>query len=333
MYYEPLWIFQHPAAGKPKVTTLGELKGLRIAIGAPGSGTNRVARDLLNEAGVSEGSRLLEISGDEMLKAYLAHDIDALFLVGAFESKLVQELLHKASEDIVSLAQAAGASRRHPYLSAVTMPQAAADLALNIPKQDVSMLALTANLVARDELHPALIYLLLDIASTTHGAAGFFNDAKAFPSNKGIEFPLAEEAERFYKNGKPFLQRYLPFWLANFIDRAMILLIPLIAVGLPLIKTLPDLYGYFLKNKVAKWYDELGDIEHHISGQPTDAEVNQLISELDALEVKVNQTAVPGWFVNDVYSLRGAIDLVRERLGRPSDKAIAVLRKQGSVAE
>ena len=176
---------------------------------------------------------------------------------------------------------------------------------------------MTANLLVRADLHPALMYLFLDAASEIHGRQTLLADAGRFPNPSRQEFPLSDEAERFYKSGKPFLQRYLPFWVANLADRMLVFLIPLIAVLLPTIRFLPDLIAYKPRARIAALYAKLRALEREIASTRDVARIPEYVERLDAIEAEVTNAKLSGWYAQDVYALRAAIDLVRERLGAP----------------
>jgi hypothetical protein len=186
--------------------------------------------------------------------------------------------------------------------------------------------ATTANLLARNEVHPALVYLLLDTATDVNSGHARLSEAKTFPNPRAQDMPIAEEAQRYYKSGKPFLKAYLPYWAANFVDRMLILLIPVIGVMIPAIKFAPVLYAYRLKSRIGGWYAQLGAVESEMAGQPDTAHIADYLSRLDVIEAEINAANMPNWLREQIYLLRAAIDLVRERLGTPHAKAIPGLR-------
>jgi fermentation-respiration switch protein FrsA (DUF1100 family) len=101
----------------------------------------------------------------------------------------------------------------------VSLARGVVDLSRNVPPRDVQLVAATCSLVAREDLHPALVQLFVQAAARIYGGGGWLSHPGQFPSALNTEFPLARDAERYYRNGPPLLQRYLPFWLANLIDR------------------------------------------------------------------------------------------------------------------
>jgi len=170
----------------------------------------------------------------------------------------------------------------------------------------------TCSLVAREDLHPALAQLFVQAASRIHGKGGWISRPGQFPSAQGSEFPLAREAERYYRNGPPLLQRYLPFWLANLVDRMWVALFSIIAVLIPLARVVPPLYEFRIRSRIFRWYRNLRQIEHDLAqGREPHAE---LLERLNALETKVEFIAVPLSYADELYALRSAIGLVRSRM-------------------
>ena len=313
LFYEPVWVFYR---GAKEIDAFGRLKGLRVAVGAPGSGTRKVALELLGAAGIEAGNTTISDQGGTAAGELLDQGkLDAVFLIAAPEAPVVQGLLANRNLKLMSLAQAEGYARRFPYLTPVTLAAGVVDLKSNIPARDITLLASTANLVIREDLHPALAYLLLEAAVETHGTPGLLQRPGEFPNVKGTDFPLAAEAKRYFQSGRPFLQRYLPFWLANFIERMLVLLIPLAAVIYPVVKLLPELFFWRIKSKIYKWYGELNFLERDLGAIGQDAAARiKCLKRLDEIEDMASALSVPLALSDRVYTLRGHIEYVRQRL-------------------
>jgi hypothetical protein len=149
-------------------------------------------------------------------------------------------------------------------------------------------------------------------AHKIHGGTGWLARAGQFPSPQNTEFPLAKEAERFYRNGTPLLQRYLPFWLANLVDRMWVVLVSIIAVLIPLARVLPPLYEFRIRSRVFRWYRQLREIEDALRRKS--ASPDDLLSELNKLDTKAQHVTVPLPYTDQLYDLRSHIQLVRQRL-------------------
>ena len=213
LYLEPLWLFLRTDI---EINKIDDVVGKRIAVGAEGSGTRAVGLSLLHAHGINSGNTILSnISPDELANAFSTMEIDAAFVIGAPESDHIADLTKLRGIRLHSLKRADAYVRRYHFLSKVTLPQGVLDLRTNRPKEDVTTVALTAMLVAKNDLHPALIDLLLVAATEIHGKHSLLADAGQFPTRRYVDLPLSKEAERFFKYGPPFLLRYLPFWAAG----------------------------------------------------------------------------------------------------------------------
>ncbi len=326
MYPEPLWLFYN-ATPTRTIELLSDLRGWRVAIGPEGSGTRFLALDILRAAGMDSKALVLSpLTGEEAGAALVAGELDVVFMVAGVTAPLVRQMMGRKGVKAANLAQAGALSRQLQHLRPAVIPRGLVSLPDDLPPREIDTVAVTANMLARNDLHPALMYLLLEAATEVHGRHTLLADAGTYPNGRGQDAPLAAEAERYYKQGKPFLQRYLPYWLANFVDRMLVLIIPVLAVLVPAIRYLPNLYTYRLKAKITRWYAALHTLEVAIERTPDPDKVQEYLVRLDALEDEVNGANLPSWFADQGYSLRAAIDLVRERLGRPNAKAIPGLR-------
>jgi hypothetical protein len=233
-----------------------------------------------------------------------------MVFVSAPESLMVQMLLRTPGIGVVDFAQAEAYARQFAFMKPVTLPRGLVDLGSDLPPHDVHLVAPTGTLVARDSTHPALIQLFVQAAAQVHGGAGWFQQRGEFPNARNADRPLAAEAERFYRSGVPFLQRYLPFWLANLFERMWPVLVTIVAVLLPLSRLLPPLYEFRVRSRVFRWYGQLRAVEDQVGHRNP----GELARELDALEKRVEHIAVPLAYVDELYALRTHIHLVRNRL-------------------
>lgn len=314
LYYEPLWIFYRANQALDRLT---QLRGRRIAVGPEGSGTRKLAMTLLsaNEAAQAP-TVLLDLGITAAVQALAESKIDAAFIIAGPEAPAVQKLLRADGVRLMSLGHAAAYTRLFPYLSALLLPQGAIDLARNIPERDVSLVAATAQLVAREDLHPALMSLLMQAASQVHGDSGLFQRAGEFPAATAADFPLSDEARRYYKSGPPFLQRYLPFWAAVFVERMIVLLVPIIAILLPAFNIAPRLYAWRVKSRIFRWYAALKQLERDIELNGDPARSPEHLARLERIDQHVRALKAPLGFSDMLYTLRGHVDFVRGLVSR-----------------
>ncbi len=312
IYYEPLWLFHR--ADIP-VQHLSDLRGKRIAAGIEGSGTKALATQLLALNDVNdENSSLVHIGDGEATKLLLSGDVDAAFFVVALRSNTRTELLSSPNVMLMSFRRGEGYTKRLPYLTMVKFPEGTYNFAKNIPESDIFLLAPTAQLVTRKDFHPALIDLLLQASKKVGSPAGMFEKRGEFPAPKYLDYPLSVDAERFYASGPPFLQRFLPFWLANLLTRMKIMLLPLVLLLLPLIKLLPPFYIWRVRSRIYRWYDELMKIDAEILDSDIRQWNDEFIAQLNTIEQSVSQISVPLGFSGELYDLRVHIELLREKL-------------------
>jgi len=308
LFYEPVWVFYR---GERDLTRLTDLRGKRIAIGQEGSGVRQLAQQLLAANEIEAGDHLIPLSGLSAAEELQQGRIDAAFIIASESAPVVQVLLRSPGIRLMSFAQSGAYQRRFPFLTKLTFPQGVADLVRDFPPNDIKVLAPTANLIVRDDLHPALQSLLLQAASEVHGKSGFFQDAGEFPSYKDPMLPLSPDAARYFKSGPSFLQRYLPFWLAVLVDRLIVLLLPVVALLIPLLKVAPAIYTWRVRSKVFRCYGELKFLEDDLKNHFDRAKLAEYRSRLDALEDEAVQLHVPLGFTDLVYTLREHVNLVR----------------------
>ena len=318
VFYEPVWVFYH---GEKTLTRLTDLRGKRIAIGQEGSGVRQLAQQLLAANEIPPGHQLVPLAGLQAAEELQQGRIDAAFIIAAEKAPVVQVLLRSPGIRVMSFSQANAYQRRFPFLTRLTFPQGVAYLVRDFPPEDIKLLAPTANLIIRDDLHPALRTLLLQTASEVHGKSGFFQDAGEFPSYKDRMLPLAPEAARYFKSGPPFLQRYLPFWLAVLIDRLIVMLVPFFALMIPLLKVAPAIYSWRVRSKVFRCYGELKFLEDDLKHRFEQGRLGEYRSRLDAIDEEAAQLRVPLGYSDLVYTLREHVNLVRHILDKREAQA------------
>jgi len=201
----------------------------------------------------------------------------------------------------------------------VTLPRGVIDLAADLPARDVTMVATTAYLVAREDFHPALASVLLQAAQRVHRPGDMFHRTGEFPAAREGDFPLSEDAQRYFRSGPPFLQRYMPFWVANLLERLLVLLVPLIAVVIPVVRVFPGVYNWRVRLRVFRWYGELRAVELEAAKNPGPGRIAELLAQLDEIQEGVSRTRVPLTYSDYAYNLKLHIDLVRSRLRRAAN--------------
>jgi TRAP transporter TAXI family solute receptor len=317
--YEPIWVFYR---GDATVDRLAQLRGKRIAVGVPGSGLLNVSLVLLADSGITgDSTTLLQMDAVKAYQGLENGQLDAAFFIGRPDASMQQTLLNNDLK-LMSFAQADALVQKFPSLSKIIFPRASTSIVSDLPQADVTLLAATALLVSKDTLYPALAYLLLEAAKTIHGGEDYFTPRGAFPNLNTEEFPISDESTRYFKSGRPFLQRYLPFWLASFIERRLLILLPFMALLLGLLQALPRMVEARIKNRLVVWYREIKSLEDEIwrNKQPTLDQIAQWRAEIENIDAHASQIRIPQRYFQDVYALKQAIRVVRDRISHVAGK-------------
>ena len=318
LFVEPLWLFYKSqaaidATSNDTLTSFGQLKTLRINVGTKGSGVPALMEKLFDVNRLEMATlKLTKLEQTPATMAFLGNEIDAIVFASAPESPMVQMLLQTPGVKLLDFSQNEAYSRRFSFLTPVSLPRGVVDLAGDVPTTDVRLVAPTTTLLARDGVHPAILQLFSQASLKMHGSASWFNRAREYPNVANTEFPLAQEADRTIRNGVPLLQRYLPFSLANLMERMWLALGIIVAVLLPLSRIVPPLYQFRIRSRIFRWYGQLRNIEERMGDKIEPAEA--LLEELEALEARAEKVTVPLSYTDELYSLRNHIDMVRQKL-------------------
>jgi len=318
LFYEPFWFFSSDAALGAR---LEGLRGKKVSIGPEGSGTRALAAQFLAFNGIDQNNaQLLPLTAAQSGDALLRGEIDAAAMVASWDTPVVRRLLDSSGIHLWEVPRTDALIALHPFLSKLVLPEGVANMVTDRPPTDINVVAPKASLVVRRDLHPAIQYLLLGAASEIHAAPGIFQKSGQFPALEEEDLPLSKEANRYYKSGDPFLQRYLPFWLAVVAGRVLVLLIPVIGVAYPLLRATPALYGWSMRRRIFQLYGELKSIEidFETKGNRT---TDDMLARLNRLEGRADHLRVPRAFATLLYTLRLHIGMVRTRFKESSRSA------------
>lgn len=311
LFYEPVWVL---VRSNVRATRLAELRGRRIAIGPEGSGTRVLAHQLLAANEIDAASAVLSGQGGAAALAALAQgEVDAVITLAAEPPAALVSLIANGTARLLSFPHAEAYAMRLPFLSVVRLPAGAVSLARNVPAADTLLLAPTGALVVREDIHPALVSLLLKIARDLHGHRQLFAPAGAFPTRDRIDLPLHEDAARYLERGPSFLFRYLPFGVAVWIERMMVLLIPLITILLPIVRFAPPAYRWQVQRKIYKWYGRIRELETE-AATASNERLTEIRGELGEIHPKLATLKVPASYAQQLFELRLHLDYVRRRL-------------------
>ncbi|HTZ16806.1 MAG TPA: TAXI family TRAP transporter solute-binding subunit [Dissulfurispiraceae bacterium] len=312
--YQPLLVFYR---SETPVDLLSELSGKRIAIGHAGSGSRTLSLSLLEANGIEPGGKtvLMDLNATDATKDLIEDKVDAVFLMGDSASvQNIRTLMRTPGIHLLDFTQAEGYTRRIAYLSKLDLPKGSIDFGKDIPAHDVHLIGPTVELIARSNLHPALSDLLIEAAQEVHGGAGLLRHKDEFPAPVSYEFAISDDATRYYKSGKSFLYRYLPFWMASLVNRILVVIVPMIVVMVPAMKMVPAIYRWRISLGIYRWYRAMLTLEQELLVQVDPVKQKELLLRLDSIEQAVNNMKVPASFAEQFYILRGHIGFVRDRL-------------------
>ncbi|MGF6899418.1 TAXI family TRAP transporter solute-binding subunit [Paraburkholderia sp. GAS348] len=313
VFYIPVVVFYRGTG----ISELSELEGKRIAIGREGSGTRRLALKLLEANGIEPGGATVLVSSDGLQAAtqLVAGDVDAAILNGDSATRgLMLRLLKVPGISAMNFDEATAYTRLFPYLEELDLPPGVLDLKRRIPPETIHLISPTVELVARSNLHPAISDLLIEAAQEVHGMPGLLQHAGEFPKPVAHEYQISEDAQRYYRTGKSFLYRALPFWLASIGDRTLVLLLPMAVLLFPAMRLIPALYRWRVRSRIYRYYGALIAIERGALADSTEEERKQLFAELDQIEASLNHLRMPLAYADAFYVLREHVGFVRGRL-------------------
>jgi TRAP transporter TAXI family solute receptor len=309
IYFEPLWLFYRSGIGEG----IERFRGRRVSIGPEGSGGRALALEILKRTKVDAVvGQLLALPPQEAADRLIAGEIDIAFVVLGWESPVVRRLMAADGIEVASVPRPDAFIALYPFLSKAVLPAGVADLAANRPPADVVLLSTRASLAVRSDLSSAIQYLLLNAAVEIHSPPGIFQKAGQFPAGESGDLPLSEEAQRFYKSGRPVLQAYLPFWMAALVERFLVVFVPLLVLLYPAFALLPRAYDWLMQSKIRRLYDEMKSIERELaSGHEAPDALN---AKLDRIYQSASELQLPARYASMQYTLRMHLDLVRARI-------------------
>jgi hypothetical protein len=306
---QPLFFFYRGAV----VERLANLKGKTLAIGQEGSGARKLAIKILKLNNMDIASKLLDLDGEEASAGLLEGKIDGAFLMGEDASVAVlRKLLHSDNIHLLSFKNAQAYARKIDILHMMDLPEGVIDFGQNIPHQTIKLFGPMVELIATKDIHPALSDLILDAAMSIHGKAGIFKKRGEFPRAEENKIKLSDDAIHFYKSGKSFLYRYLPFWLASLVNRILVVFLPMLIVLIPVVRSIPAIFRWMGQIRIRRRYRALLKLEQRFKSETNPEVIKDLLEQFERIEKDVQQMKVRAVFANQFYSLRVHIDYVRQ---------------------
>ncbi|MCH6257423.1 TAXI family TRAP transporter solute-binding subunit [Puniceicoccaceae bacterium K14] len=312
LYYEPIWLFYRKDL---ELDILPDLEGLKVAVGAKGSGTNAVSGFLLRENGLSRSSiEALQLEEEEAIEQLVANDIDAAFFMVPVVSDAIDKLIHEESLSFMDMRRYESYEARYPFLTSVKVSEGLLDLKENIPNKSQQALASSATLLVNDRFHPSLTPVVMEALTSVLKDGSLLEKHGEFPSPQFVDYPLTKEADHYFEFGPPFLLRYMPFWAASLVDRFIIFLIPLLVVIIPLSKTAGPVYRWRVRSRIYKWYKYLRETDKKIVAGTISQDIDKELDRIEKLEEELASVDVPLSYTDELYHLREHVAFVAKRL-------------------
>jgi hypothetical protein len=291
---------------------LTSLKGKSIAVGPVGSDNQIVAKKLFELSSFNQETEVLPLGAQGAVKALAEGRVDAVFIAGAPDAPNVQTLLRDPHIRLMNFPRADALSRIFPFLVHLVLPAGAIDFADNVPPTDINLIGTTNAVLVRNDLHPQIVYLLTQALMEVHGDAGLFKSVGEFPVQRDPEYPMADTARDFYRNGPTFLNRYLPFWVVNYMQRAAAILVAATAIVVPIFSFMPRLFTWFREQSLRKLYRQLRDVEDALQQELSVHQAEALLNDLEKLDQAAS--VVPMRDSNLFFVFRQHLDQTRSRL-------------------
>jgi TRAP transporter TAXI family solute receptor len=313
VFLEAVWVFYRSELG---LSELEDLRGLRVSIGAVGSGTRALALELLADLELDESDlRPVELGAEEARDALHDGRVDAAVFVSSAQADWIAPLLADPGVELLEIRRRRAFEVRHRFLTPVTLGRGVIDLPRDLPARDVPMMAAAAFLAVRDDLPASLVPLIVETLKTVHADGGPLEETGTFPSARWVDLPLMSEARHYLERGPSFLYRVLPFRAASMIDRLKILLLPLLTLLFPLLKAAPPIYRWRIRSKIFRWYEDLKTWDDALLEELPPDELAARIDNLERLEREViAEVSVPLSYMDELYRLREHIHLVIARM-------------------
>ncbi|QFY41530.1 TRAP transporter substrate-binding protein [Candidatus Methylospira mobilis] len=315
--YEPLWFFYRGPDTPDAEQRIGVLVGGKISIGQEGSGTRIQAQRILELNGYQPtASNILSLSPNEAAAALKRGDIDGMFVINSIDSPLIQALLHDPTLRLISFTRANAYARQMNYISVLEVPMGGFDLSRNFPQRDTKLLATTPSLVVEADLHPAIQRLFLQAVRAINGRGDYFSKVNEFPVYRDASIPESPVSIRYHKSGLPFLNNYLSFWIAEFIDRLVIMIVPFVAFAYPIISKLPGYRIKRMRTRLGKNYKKLKLLEIEIVNNYNREAHEEYQQCLNDIEQNILETQTPSSLSEFYLLMLMHVDFVRSRLAK-----------------
>ncbi|PID43361.1 MAG: hypothetical protein CSA52_02330 [Gammaproteobacteria bacterium] len=316
VFPEPLLTFARSdkaTSGNP-----GEWDGYRVATGSTGGGTRAVVQQLAHITGVPALSSDSDFNNQEASEALVRGDLDIAFFVAPLSAPYLQPLYNSTEIKLLPLQHARALANQLPEARWIELYGGAIRYSPAYPPETVPLITMVTKLVARDNLHPALVNRLVRAMIRVHMKPGPLVMDYSFPNTELLDMKADIYSAKLLREGFSPLESFIPYWMAAQINRFAILLLPIVFLLLPLFKVLPALVAWRMRARVYRYYDRLHEIDLQLSDQsdkkPDKEEREKLSKELEEIEAGLRDESLPLRYREQAYIASGHVGFVRRKL-------------------
>ena len=333
--YEPVFfLMRKDRLPENRDDFIDALSDRSLGIGEPGTGTKVQFERLLALNNLTFKQSNFVVQSDRASVAdVLSGKLDGVVLVDGIQSENMQALLNSSKVVLLSPNRVQAYHRLLPYLDVLTIPEGSIDLVDNVPSKDLKILSTTTALIVQKDLHPAIQFLLIKAAVEISGAASFFAGQDTFPKFNESTIVRSQVAQEYFLKGSPYLDRHLPFWLAELLDRFAFVLMPFLAFAYPILLSLPGYRHKRLTRRIWNSYGKLKQLELELSENFEPTKVPDYFDELDKIESEAMRVKIYGSQGADYFKHRQHIHFVRALLYEDMKKAGMISRPVGATAK
>jgi TRAP transporter TAXI family solute receptor len=310
IYYEPLWIFVRRGI---RIEEKMAYRPGSVSVGPRGSGTEAVAKAIIAEQGYDVTSpAIVYLPSIEARRGLMDGALDVAFFVTSYRDPGIMELMRRKDLQLTSFRREAAYTRKFRGLTPLKLPEGLLDLRDNIPPANITLLSPSAMLVARSDINPRVVELVLKVAQAVHSPGSLIDPANKFPTLEGMDVPVDEAAETYLTSGESFLSRNLPYRALRWVLLLKLLILPLVAIWVPLLRMAPMIAAWRRQRWLKRYYERLRKVEEHLASAHWPNELRESINELEALrgEVQMLSRRLPPQQQQDVYHWRLHVSLI-----------------------
>ena len=298
-------------------------RGKRVALGAEGSGTREVVKQLemltqapaLNTQTTNPDNLM---GGKAAAEALQQGRLDLAFFVAPLTASYLQALYDDPKIQLLAIDHSAALASQLKEAHHVNLLSGALRYQPPYPAQSIPMITMIAKLVARDDLHPAIVNRMVHVVKRVHGKRVALVMPDAFPNTSLLDMPADVYASKLLRDGFNSMEKILPYWMVAQINRFALLLLPILFLALPLFKILPALLAWRMQSRVYRYYERLHEIDMLLSDTDQtlldDDQRTKLEQELSEIETNLRSESLPLKYRESAYTAVQHLYLVRRRL-------------------